>query len=459
MVNLDLLFNPLSVAVVGASNDVRKTGHRYITNLARGSYSGKLYPVNPGESEILGLTSYHRVTDIPGDVDLAIVSVPARTVLNVITDCSRKGVRFAVVHTAGFAELGVEGAGLQEQMVEQARLGGTRIIGPNCMGIYSTQAGINTVAPVPVAKEDAGTAAFVGQSGWVTENVLGIGYERGLRFGKVVSIGNQSDLTIEDLLEYLGNDDDTSVIGIYIEGIKKGREFLRIAREVSLKKAVIVWKTGRSEYGVRAAISHTGSIAGDSIVADAALVQSGVIIARDLEDMVDLMAGFTSPVLPAGNRLGLLAEAGGGAVAGSDSASALGFDLPTLSTETQQELISILSGVIPPFAPPKNPVDIVWGPSVNRSNFFIRCSRAIIKEVDALLVVNYREYDEEFAGGLAKLRDETNKTILIVPGHSFENRKGMELMTRHGVPSFTIPERALKTLQAMLRLSRYRSGC
>ncbi|HEY91385.1 MAG TPA: hypothetical protein G4O07_06075 [Dehalococcoidia bacterium] len=457
MVDLDRLFNPLSVAVVGASNDVRKTGHRYITNLAKGSYSGELYPVNPGESEILGLTSYQRVTDIPGDVDLAIVTVPARIVPKVISDCSRKGVRFAVVHTAGFAELGVEGAGLQEQMIEQAQSGGTRIIGPNCMGIYSTQAGINTVAPVPATQEDAGTVAFVGQSGWATENVLGIGYERGLRFGKVVSIGNQSDLTVEDLLEYFGNDDNTSVIGIYIEGMKRGREFLRIAREVSRKKAVVVWKAGRSEYGVRAAMSHTGSIAGDSIAADAALMQSGVVLARDLEHLIDLMVGFTSPVLPAGNRLGLLVEAGGGSVAGSDSAAALGFDLCTLSTETQQELIGILSGVIPPFAPPRNPVDIVWGPSVNRSSFFLRCSRVIVKEVDALLVVNYREYDDEFAVGLAKLRDEVNKTILIVPGHSFENRKGMELMTRHGVPSFTIPERALGTLQSMLRLSRYRS--
>jgi acyl-CoA synthetase (NDP forming) len=454
--NLDRMFTPFSVAIVGASNDVRKTGNRYVANLARSSFKGRLYPVNRSESEILGLKSYQRITDIPGEVDLAIVVVPASIVPQVIKDCGQKGIRFAVVHTAGFAELGAEGADLQENMLAHARQGGTRIIGPNCMGIYSPGAGINTVANVPSAEEDIGPVAFVGQSGWVTENVLEMGYQRGLRFSKVVSIGNQSDLTIEDLFEYFGDDDDTRVIGFYVEGIKSGREFLRLAQDISKKKAVVVWKAGKSEGGARATLSHTGSIAGDAAVFDAALLQAGVSVARNLEELIDLMVGFTSPVLPMGNALGLLVEAGGGAVASADAADILGFDLPALSAGTQQELLEILWGVIPPFTTPKNPVDIVWGPASNRSQFFLRCSRAIIKEVDSLLVINYRSYDEEFVRGIAALRDEVGKAICIIPGHPLENLEGMSMMTRHGIPSFTIPERALTTLAAMLRSSRYR---
>ena len=458
MAKLDRLFNPASVAVVGASNDVSKIGSRYVKNLATGSFVGDLYPVNPNEAEIQGLRSYPRLSDIPGSVDLAIVAVPARIVPQVVADCAEKGVRFAVVHTAGFAELGDEGADLQELVLQRARQGGTRIIGPNCMGLYSPRAGINTVAPVPATRGDAGPVAFVGQSGWVTENVLEMGYERGLRFGKAVSIGNQSDLTVEDMLEHFGDDDEIRVIGFYVEGLRRAREFLRLAREISRKKAVVVWKAGKSRGGARATLSHTGSIAGDAAVFDAALLQGGVAVARNLEELVDLMVGFVSPVLPGGNTLGLLAEAGGGAVASADIAEELGLEMPALSIETQQELVETLRGVIPPFAAPKNPVDIVWGPVADRSAFFLRCSRAIVKEVDSILVICYRDYEEEFAEGLARLRDDLGKTVMVVPGHPLENREGMSLMTRNGIPAFTIPERALSTLAAMHRSSRYRSS-
>ena len=454
---LDRLFYPSSLAVVGASKDRSKSGGRFVATLLSSTFEGKLYPVNPGESEIMGLTSYPSIRDIPDEIDLAIVSVPARLVPRVIGDCSQKGVKFAVVHTAGFAELGGEGKELQEEMLRLARQGSTRIIGPNCMGFYCPRAGINTVAAAPATKEEAGSVAFVGQSGWVTENVMVMGYERGLRFSKVVSIGNQSDLTIEDMLEYFANDPETRVIGFYVEGIKRGKDFLRLARDVSRKKPVVVWKVGRTEGGVRAAASHTGSMAGSGLVVDAALMQGGVAIARNLEELVDMMVGFTSPALPKGNRLGLLVEAGGGAVAGSDSAEALGFQLPVLSARTQQELVDTLTGVIPPFSGPRNPVDIVWTPATGGNQIYLQCSRIILKEVDSLMLISYANYNDDFAQGLAELRDQTGKPILVLPGHPSESRAGMSLLTRNGIPSFTIPERALKVLSAMLHHSNYLS--
>ena len=454
--SLDRMFNPSSIAVIGASNDRRKSGGRFVSGLISGSYRGKVYPVNPGESEIMGLTSYPRVTDIPAEIDLAFVTVPATLVPQVIGDCTQQGVRFAVVHGAGFSELGAGGKELEEEMLRLARQGNTRIIGPNCMGFYCPEAGINTVAAAPATREEAGSVAFVGQSGWVCENIIVMGYQLGLRFSKVLSIGNQSDLTIEDLLEYFAEDDSTRVIGLYIEGIKRGREFLRLARQISKKKPVIVWKTGRTEIGARAAASHTGSMAGSDVVFDAALVQGGAAVARNLEELLDLTVGFNSPVLPSGNKVGLLVEAGGGAVASADAATSLGLEIPELSPQSQEALVDVLRGVIPPFSRPRNPVDIVWAPATDPGRVYLQCSRIILQEVDALVVICYAKLDDSFAQQLAALRDETGKPILIVPGHPTEQRDGISLLARNGIPTFTIPERALNVLSAMLRYSDYR---
>ena len=441
--------------MVGASNNRFKTGSRFLLGLINGNYEGKVYAVNPREAEIEGLVGYPRLTDIPAHVDLAIIAVPAPTVPQVVEDCVRSDVRFAIVHSAGFAELGNDGRVLQEKVIETIAKGSTRIVGPNCMGLYCPEAGINTIAPIPTTKEDSGGVAFVGQSGWVTENVMLLGHERGLRFSKVLSIGNQSDLTIEDLLAYLGNDADTNIIGLYIEGLKRADEFIPLAKVVSRNKPVVVWKAGRSEEGARATTSHTGSIAGSALAFDAAIRQSGLVAARNLEEMIDLLVGFSSPVLPRGGKLGLLVEAGGGAVASADAAAALGFELPVLSEETQRSLRSILKSLIPAYTAPRNPVDIVWGPSSDRSQFFVQCSQEILREVDALLLIDYGAYDDDYTHGMSRLRDRTEKPILVVPGHHSTSREGMNLLTRNGIPAFAIPERALTTLAAMRQRSDY----
>ncbi|MFC1865035.1 acetate--CoA ligase family protein [Chloroflexota bacterium] len=452
---LDRLFNPSSLAIVGASKDERKGGGRLLKGLIDGSFKGKLYPVNPVESEIMGVRNYRSVLDIPGEIDLAYVAVPAKIVPKVMAECSQKGVRFAVVHSAGFSELGTEGKELEEEMLKFARQGGTRIIGPNCMGLYSPQAGINTITSPAIPKDETGPVAFVGQSGWVTENVIEMGYERGLRFSKAVSIGNQSDLTVEDMLEYFANDPKTKVIGFYIEGFKRGREFFQLARHISRKKPIIVWKAGRSEVGVRAAASHTGSLAGNNVVFDTALLQSGIASAQNLEELIDLAIGFTCPALPTGNKLGLLMEAGGGAVSGADAAEVVGLKVPTLSAKTQQELADKLRGVIPPFSSPRNPVDLVWTPADNGADIYLGCARIMLKEVDAAIVVAYADLNDYLAKEMTALRDEMGKPIFIIPGHPSENRTGMSLLTRNGIPSFTTPDRAVKTLSAMVRYSNY----
>jgi acyl-CoA synthetase (NDP forming) len=282
-----------------------------------------------------------------------------------------------------------------------------------------------------------------------------MGYERGLRFSEVVSIGNQGDLTIEDLLEYFATDTATKIIALYIEGIKRGKEFFRLIKETCIKKPIIVWKAGRSEVGARAVASHTGSLAGSNVVFDAALLQAGVAIAHNLDELVDLAVGFTCPVLPWGNKVALLVESGGGAVAGADAAELTNLQIPTFSAGVQEELLDILRGILPPFCAPRNPVDLVWPPATNRIQILMQCSRIMLKEVNSIVIINFEAYDERFIEAVTALRDEVGKPVFVVPGQSTVRRSGMGLITKSGVPAFTIPERAIKTISAMVRYTDY----
>ena len=457
MQELDRLFNPSSLAVIGASKDEEKSGGRFLKGLIDSGFKGKLYPVNPNESEIMGLSSYSSVRDIPGEIDLALLSLPARIVPQVIADCSQKGVKFAIVHSAGFGELGIEGKGLEEKMLEFARQGGTRIIGPNCMGIYSPEANINTILFETAADDKVGPVAFVGQSGWVTENVIQLGYERGLRFSKAVSIGNQSDLSAEDLLEYFASDSNTSIISFYIEGFKRPREFLQLAKQVSKKKPVVVWKAGRTEVGARVVASHTGSLAGNNLILEAALAQGGAAMAQNLDELIDLIVGFTCPVLPRGRKVGILVEAGGGAAAGADAALTFGLEVPILSAENQRELEDRLKDSKLPISNLKNPVDIVWD-FHDDGQVLMQCSRVILREVDALVVVTYENFNSRFVEAVTAVRDETAKPIFVAPGHYADRRDGMSLLIQNGVPSFNIPERAIKAISTTLRYSNYQQS-
>ncbi len=456
--DLERLFNPASLALIGASNNIEKSGGQFIKSIIDSGYPGKLYAVNPNETEIMGLKSYPTVLDIPGEVEAAIVMVPAPLVPEVIAQLVKKGVKYAVVHSAGFAELGAEGKQLQERMLAVARQGGIRLIGPNCMGFYSPRARINTITPRTRLGDETGPVAFVGQSGWVTENFLQMGYDRGLRFSQVVSIGNQSDLSIEDMVEYFACDSRTRVIACYIEGIRDARRFLALTRRISYRKPVIVWKVGRSNVGARAAVSHTGSLAGNVTVFDAALAQSGGVKAGSLDELVDLSVGFSSPVLPPGRRLGLLVEAGGGAVSGSDAAEAYGLDVPVFPDAIQRELVAKLRGVLPPFSLPRNPVDMVWAPKEHAVRLFVECARIILSVVDSLVIVSYEVDEPAMIEGLAKVRDEAGKPIFVIPGHPIEFHDHMATLTRHGLPSFITPEKAIRTLSAMLKHAGYRSA-
>ncbi len=461
--DLKYLFQPRSVAIVGASKEEFKSGGMFINNMLTDKYAGTIYPINPGESEIRGLKCYPSLTEVPGEIDLAILAIPSRAIMPAMEDCARKRVKFAVVHAVGFGELGAEGRDLEKKMVSIAREGGVRIIGPNCMGIFTSKGRINTVVPYATLPLDLGPVAFVGQSGWASESMLRLGGARGLRFTGVISIGNQSDLGVEDLIGYWGQDPDTRVIAAYVEGLKDARRFMRIVGEVCRKKPVIIWKGGSSDMGARSAASHTGSLAGDYEVFQAMCRQTGIIAAHGMEDVIDLAVAFSCPVLPAGNDLGILIEAGGGAVASSDACAKEGLRIPQLSPALQEKLRIYLEGKVPPSNNRKNPVDLVWVAVGDPYGAYGDCLEMVVSEVDVCLMIAYAFIHEEpFRKRVAELRDSLGKPIVFVPGNPTDQYAGMEMAVKDGIPTYSMPENAVRCIGAMVKrqhfLKRHAAG-
>jgi acyl-CoA synthetase (NDP forming) len=354
--DLKPFFYPETIAVVGASpysQDFRWGGKTFIEGLVKQNFLGKVCPVHPKAENVLGIKAYKSVRDIPHDVDLAIFSIPAGAVLDVMADCVAKGVKFVHIFTAGFSESGLEDrTRLEKDIVGVAKEGGIRLIGPNCMGIYNPDAGVAWVKDFPT---EAGQVGFVSQSGQIAGMFIEGGKQRGIRFSKVVSFGNASDLQCHDFLKYLADDDKTEIIGCYIEGLKDGRAFYELARKITPKKPLVVWKGGRTEGGTRAVVSHTASVAGSLEIWNALCKQTGIIQVDSIEDLVSTVAALKGLTPPRGPRVAIVGGAGGGSVTMTDAAESAGLKVPHLSDES----ISGLGEFVPIHGQSvKNPLDI-----------------------------------------------------------------------------------------------------
>jgi acyl-CoA synthetase (NDP forming) len=455
-IDLKLLFKPRSIAIVGASNDEVKSGGMFMQGILKDGFSGKIFPVNRKEQEVKGIKCYPSLGQIPGEVDLAVLAIPAKEILTEMEECARKKVKFAIVHAVGFSEMGPEGKDMERKMVGIAREGGVRIVGPNCMGVYTSHGRINTVLSRVRLPFDGGGIGFVGQSGWASEVILRSGNDSGLRFNGVISIGNQSDLTIEDFMEYWGADPEIKVIAAYIEGLKQPQRFMEMAKKICRHKPVIVWKGGSSEMGVRSAASHTGSMAGSYQVFQAMCKQTGIIPAYNLQDVLDLIMVFNCPVLPAGKRLGLLIEAGGGAVASLDASVKEGLVVPRLSEELQARLAEYLKGKAPPSANRKNPVDLVFVPKDDNYPVYVDSLEMMLSEVDICLMIAYLPFaDNRFRQAVIELRDKYKKPVILMPGNAADQIEGMIQAVGAGIPCYTMPENAIRSIGSMVRRTEY----
>ncbi|WP_243664138.1 acetate--CoA ligase family protein [Rhodothermus marinus] len=351
--HLDAIFRPRSVAVIGASERPGSVGRTLLWNLISNPFGGTVYPVNPKRTNVLGIRAYPSVKDIPEPVDLAVIATPAPTVPGVVQECVEAGVKGAVIISAGFKEIGEEGRRLEEQILAIARKGGMRIIGPNCLGVMRPVTGLNATFASTMARP--GTVGFISQSGALLTSILDWSLEENVGFSAFISIGSMLDVGWGDLIYYLGSDPYTKSIILYMESIGDARSFLSAAREVALQKPIIVIKAGRTEEAARAALSHTGSLAGSDEVLSAAFRRTGVLRVDSIADLFYMAEVLAKQPRPEGPRLTILTNAGGAGVLATDALVQGGGQLAELSEETKKKLDEFL----PPQWSHGNPVDIL----------------------------------------------------------------------------------------------------
>ena len=365
---LHRLFHPRSIAVVGVSPSVNTIpmdqGQNYIKGSIGQNFSGKIYPVHPKAQDTLGFKTYASVKDIPDKVDLVIFTIPAAAVLEVMEDCVEKKVKFVHLFTAGFSESNRdEYAEIEKKLVQMAKKGGIRVVGPNCMGLYCPEGGLAFQPFFPYAP---GPTAFFSQSGQMAGNFIMKASAKALSFSKVVSFGNSSDLCANEFLNYLYQDDKTKVIGAYLEGLKDGRKFFDVAKDVTRKKPLVIYKGGRTNGGSRAAKSHTAAIAGSLKVWESFCKQTGIISVKSMDELILTLSAVQRIPLPGGKNVAIVGGAGGGSVTMTDIAEAEGLVVPQLSEGT----ITQLEEMIPPQGTSvKNPLDLGMVAFFEKSNF------------------------------------------------------------------------------------------
>lgn len=350
---MEVLWHPRRVAMIGATNNLGKWGFIILARMLNEGFTGELLPVNPREERVLGLPAVRTILEVPGKVDAAVIVTPAATAPGVLAQCAKKGVPAVIVITSGFSETGQEGAQLEQEMVATARSAGMIAVGPNTMGIYSAGVRLNCLM-APVSPQ-AGRVACIAQSGNVGTHMLFRGVKRGLGFGKFVSSGNEGDLTFEEYLWYFGQDDETTAVIGYLEGLDPNSDFVAIARQVTKKKPVILYKGGRSPAGARAAASHTGALAGDAMILEGALKQAGVILAESNKEVVELARALELQRPPQGPRVAILTRGGGWGVITTDACVDAGLTMSELAPET----IAALDKILPAYWSRGNPVDMV----------------------------------------------------------------------------------------------------
>ena len=349
--NLDLLFYPKSVAVIGASDNLGGGKLPYFQILQANGFAGALYPVNPRRAEVCGVKAYASIDDISGPVDFALVAAPVEQSIDIVKAAVRKGIKFIHFFTSGFGETG--NLKLEKDLVREARKGHLRIVGPNCIGVQCFESKLSF--RLTKAQEQPGTIAFLGQSGGITSSFVAMATTRGIWLNKVVSFGNQIDLRLEDYLEYLADDDKIRLVACYVEDIKDANKFLKTLRRATAKKPVIILKGGKTELGSKAAASHTGAMASNYTIWAAAVRQHGGLLVDTFEELMDLAMLGTAKKFPRGRRVGFLGAGGGVSVLFSDLAVTSGVVLPELRARTQQMIGEKIMGVN---TSTTNPVDL-----------------------------------------------------------------------------------------------------
>ncbi|MCP5448063.1 MAG: acetate--CoA ligase family protein [Chromatiaceae bacterium] len=453
--SLDFL-NPNSVAIIGASKDPTKRGFRAIQTLLQEKFAGAIFPINPKESEILGLPCHPDLASVPQEIDLALICTPARTLPAMVKACGEKGVKGAVVLAGGFSEAGAEGTRLEQEMVAAARQFGVRLVGPNTSGMFNTHKACNLVG---FSNLEVGGIGILSQSGNMALSLVTEGQINGhMGFSTYIGVGNEADLQFSEYLDYFGDDEQTKVVIAYVEGLKNGHAFLESARRVCRIKPVVLYKSGRTEVGQSAAKSHTGALAGSYGVARGALQQAGVTVVSQSDQILSVAEALALLPPPPSKRIAILADGGGHATIAADALTEQGMTLPRLSQQTRERLAAIL----PPAAALANPVDVAGGTDAN-PEVFADCAEAILADpsVDALLIVGlFGGYAIRFSETLGPIESHTasrlggmierfGKPIMLQSLYAPMRTESLVTLRAAGVPVHESVERAVRCLVSL----------
>jgi len=376
-----LLFEPRAIAFIGASTNPSKWGFNILHHLIKGGYAGKIYPINPQGGTWFGRDIYKSLAEVPRPVDLAVIVVPKERVADTLRECADAGIRAAIIITAGFGETGLEGKALEREIIDVARTGNIRIVGPNTMGIYSAYPS-PMQAVMTASKFKQGPVAVVTQSGNLGTSISYRFIRRDIGISRLVSSGNEADLTIEDYLEYLETDDKTRVVCLYVEGVRQGRRFIKTVRRLTKVKPVILLKGGTGAIGANAAMSHTGALAGSFELFKAMCRQTNIILADTIDEMVDIAGLLLSQPEVTGRRIGIVTQGGGWGVISADLCEAAGLEIPQLD----ERVVKMLDAFLPPFWSRRNPVDLV---APGRVSMITDSIEALLKhtDMDAILLL------------------------------------------------------------------------
>lgn len=449
--NLDKMFKPSSVAIIGASEKNGSIGFSLVKNLGESGYEGKIFPVNPRHKSINGVSAYSSVLDIKESIDLAVIATPIANVPKVIKQCVKSGIGSAVVISAGGKEIGAKGKGLEAQIKKEAEKGDLRIVGPNCMGIVSTESKLN--ASFASLMPQPGKMAFISQSGAICSAILDLSLKEGIGFRYFVSIGSMLDVDFGDLINYMGNDTRVSSIVLYIENLTNIRKFMSAARAVSRVKPIVVLKAGKSGAGARAASSHTGALAGEDEVYNAAFKRAGIVRVDTIEELFDCAELMAKQPIPTGPGLAIMTNGGGPGVMATDALATYGLEPVTLVPET----IKKMGDFLPPFWSKGNPIDILGDASPERWKQALEvCFSA--REIFALVIIFVPQTLSNASTVAKAITDLINKKafppIFAVWMGGGNVQEGRRILNNAGIPTYETPERAVSAFMYMYSYAR-----
>jgi acyl-CoA synthetase (NDP forming) len=453
---LDALFSPKAVAVIGASTREDRVGNWIVWNLLDFGYKGPIYPINPTADEIRGLKAYPSILDVPTDVDVAHIVIPARFVPQVIAECGKKRVKFVILNGGGFAEVGPEGAAIERECLATAKQHGIRIFGPNCQGIINPDPDVRAYCNFTYVKPDPGFVSIVALSGGVAEIIHQAISELGVGTRFYASNGNACDVTVPEILRYYGDDDRTRVAVLYVEGLGDAATFLEAAREVAAKKPVLAMKAGRTLEGAKAAASHTGGLAKKDIAADLIFEKAGILVFGNEGELSQAAAAFASQPVPRGNRVGIITNTGGPAVIATDVLVKAGLEIPPLS----ESAVEVLKERLFPEAAVGNPTDVLATatPEHFRAAMDVMMDEEQIDSLFINFVTPFYVDTEGIAKEIAEVSKQRRKLIVC---NLMTNRRQwtevVRILKEGEVPNYALPTAAAGALAAMAQYNEIRS--